>query len=57
MRAPQSWYTEVLRAGDPQWSATTEEIDAAIATRQPVCAASGAVSEIVSIDPTFSAAV
>ncbi|WP_439029030.1 phenylalanine--tRNA ligase subunit beta [Gordonia terrae] len=28
MRAPQSWYTEVLRAGDPQWSATTEEIDA-----------------------------
>ncbi|MGV9710034.1 phenylalanine--tRNA ligase subunit beta [Gordonia sp. NPDC003424] len=28
MRAPQSWYTEVLRGGDPQWSATTEEIDA-----------------------------
>ncbi|MFW0793047.1 phenylalanine--tRNA ligase subunit beta [Gordonia sp. CPCC 205515] len=28
MRAPQSWYTEVLRQGDPQWSATTEEIDA-----------------------------
>ncbi|SCC58969.1 MULTISPECIES: phenylalanine--tRNA ligase subunit beta [unclassified Gordonia (in: high G+C Gram-positive bacteria)] len=28
MRAPQSWYTEVLRAGDPQWSATTDEIDA-----------------------------
>lgn len=28
MRAPQSWYTEVLRAGDPEWSATTEEIDA-----------------------------
>ncbi|MGV9480939.1 phenylalanine--tRNA ligase subunit beta [Gordonia aichiensis] len=28
MRAPQSWYTEVLRAGDPTWSATTEEIDA-----------------------------
>lgn len=27
MRAPQSWYTEVLRQGDPQWSATTEEID------------------------------
>ncbi|MBD0860262.1 phenylalanine--tRNA ligase subunit beta [Gordonia sp. zg691] len=27
MRAPQSWYTEVLRSGDPQWSATTEEID------------------------------
>lgn len=27
MRAPQSWYTEALRAGDPQWSATTEEID------------------------------
>ncbi|MEO9330512.1 phenylalanine--tRNA ligase subunit beta [Gordonia aurantiaca] len=28
MRAPQSWYTEVLRSGDPEWSATTEEIDA-----------------------------
>ena len=28
MRAPQSWYTEVLRAGDPQWSATTDEVDA-----------------------------
>lgn len=28
MRAPQSWYTEVLRAADPQWSATVEEIDA-----------------------------
>ncbi|MGV9672363.1 MULTISPECIES: phenylalanine--tRNA ligase subunit beta [unclassified Gordonia (in: high G+C Gram-positive bacteria)] len=28
MRAPQSWYTEVLRAGDPTWSATTEQIDA-----------------------------
>ncbi|MDL9938937.1 phenylalanine--tRNA ligase subunit beta [Gordonia sp. ABSL1-1] len=28
MRAPQSWYTEVLRQGDPQWSATTAEIDA-----------------------------
>ncbi|QTI67429.1 phenylalanine--tRNA ligase subunit beta [Gordonia polyisoprenivorans] len=28
MRAPQSWYTEVLRAGDPTWSATVEEIDA-----------------------------
>lgn len=28
MRAPQSWYTEVLRSGDPKWSATTEEIDA-----------------------------
>lgn len=28
MRAPQSWYTEVLRGGDAQWSATTEEIDA-----------------------------
>ncbi|MGV9827547.1 phenylalanine--tRNA ligase subunit beta [Gordonia sp. NPDC003429] len=28
MRAPQSWYTEVLRAADPEWSATTDEIDA-----------------------------
>jgi len=28
VRAPQSWYTEVLRSGDPEWSATTEEIDA-----------------------------
>ncbi|MGC4935747.1 phenylalanine--tRNA ligase subunit beta [Gordonia sp. DT30] len=28
MRAPQSWYTEVLRAGDPNWSASAEEIDA-----------------------------
>ncbi|MFT4041919.1 MAG: phenylalanine--tRNA ligase subunit beta [Gordonia sp. (in: high G+C Gram-positive bacteria)] len=28
MRAPQSWYTEVLRTGDPSWSATPEEIDA-----------------------------
>lgn len=28
MRAPQSWYTEVLRAGDPTWSATAQEIDA-----------------------------
>ncbi|MEE4025906.1 phenylalanine--tRNA ligase subunit beta [Gordonia sp. PKS22-38] len=27
MRAPQSWYTEVLRQGDPQWSATAEDID------------------------------
>ncbi len=27
MRAPQSWYTEVLRQGDPEWSATTDEID------------------------------
>ncbi len=29
MRAPQSWYTEVLRQGDPQWSATADEIDQA----------------------------
>ncbi|MET9202334.1 phenylalanine--tRNA ligase subunit beta [Gordonia sp. NPDC003585] len=29
MRAPQSWYTEVLRQGDPQWSATAAEVDAA----------------------------
>ncbi|MFT4127755.1 MAG: phenylalanine--tRNA ligase subunit beta [Gordonia sp. (in: high G+C Gram-positive bacteria)] len=28
MRAPQSWYTEVLRRSDPQWSASTEDIDA-----------------------------
>ena len=28
MRAPQSWYTEVLRAGDPEWSASVPEIDA-----------------------------
>ncbi len=28
MRAPQSWFTEVLRAGDPQWSASAAEIDA-----------------------------
>ncbi|WLP90551.1 phenylalanine--tRNA ligase subunit beta [Gordonia sp. NB41Y] len=28
MRAPQSWYTEVLRAGDPTWSASVEEVDA-----------------------------
>ncbi|MYR05355.1 phenylalanine--tRNA ligase subunit beta [Gordonia sp. SID5947] len=27
MRAPQSWFTEVLRRGDPQWSATAAEID------------------------------
>ncbi|MFW0787647.1 phenylalanine--tRNA ligase subunit beta [Gordonia sp. CPCC 206044] len=27
MRAPQSWFTEVLRNGDPQWSATAAEID------------------------------
>ncbi|MGC4964188.1 phenylalanine--tRNA ligase subunit beta [Gordonia sp. DT101] len=27
MRAPQSWFTEVLRHGDPQWSATAAEID------------------------------
>ncbi|MDY6809634.1 MAG: phenylalanine--tRNA ligase subunit beta, partial [Actinomycetota bacterium] len=29
MRAPQSWYTEVLRQGDPEWSATADEIDQA----------------------------
>lgn len=29
MRAPQSWYTEVLRQGDPAWSASTDEVDAA----------------------------
>jgi phenylalanyl-tRNA synthetase beta chain len=29
VRAPQSWYTEVLRQGDPQWSATADEIDQA----------------------------
>ncbi|MGB6040008.1 MAG: phenylalanine--tRNA ligase subunit beta, partial [Gordonia sp. (in: high G+C Gram-positive bacteria)] len=28
MRLPQSWLTEVLRAGTPDWSASTEEIDA-----------------------------
>lgn len=27
MRAPQSWYTEVLRQGDPAWSATAAEVD------------------------------
>nr|WP_202421581.1 phenylalanine--tRNA ligase subunit beta [Gordonia sp. SID5947] len=27
VRAPQSWFTEVLRRGDPQWSATAAEID------------------------------
>ncbi|GAB2657903.1 phenylalanine--tRNA ligase subunit beta [Gordonia jinhuaensis] len=27
MRVPQSWLTEVLRHGDPQWSATTAQID------------------------------
>ena len=28
MRAPQSWYTEVLRTAAPDWSASTDEIDA-----------------------------
>ncbi|MGB3696995.1 MAG: phenylalanine--tRNA ligase subunit beta [Gordonia sp. (in: high G+C Gram-positive bacteria)] len=28
MRLPQSWLTEVLRAGTPDWTASTEEIDA-----------------------------
>ena len=29
MRAPLSWYTEVLRQGDPDWSATAAEVDQA----------------------------
>ena len=28
MRAPLSWFTDVLRQGDPAWSATAEEVDA-----------------------------
>ncbi|KJR06760.1 phenylalanine--tRNA ligase subunit beta [Gordonia sihwensis] len=28
MRLPQSWLTEVLREGSPDWTASTEEIDA-----------------------------
>ncbi|WP_026919015.1 phenylalanine--tRNA ligase subunit beta [Gordonia shandongensis] len=28
MRLPQSWLTEVLRAGTPEWTASTAEIDA-----------------------------
>ena len=28
MRAPLSWFTGVLRQGDPAWSATAEEVDA-----------------------------
>ena len=36
---------------------STSTPHAAIAKRQPVAAASGTVSEMVSIDPTFSAAV
>ena len=28
MRAPLSWFTDVLRQGDPAWSATAVEVDA-----------------------------
>jgi len=28
VRAPLSWFTDVLRQGDPAWSATAEEVDA-----------------------------
>ncbi|GAA1483028.1 phenylalanine--tRNA ligase subunit beta [Gordonia sinesedis] len=28
MRAPQSWFTDVVRTAEPSWSATAEEIDA-----------------------------
>ena len=28
MRAPLSWFTDVLQHGDPAWSATAAEVDA-----------------------------